>query len=421
MTSSYLPLSAEERVAMLPSEHAAKTMSKHEPSWVESFHYILFDSWFNLTLVFVPLTFLSHTLEWDITFRFLFSFMAIVPLAKLLGEATDQLSMKVGQTISGLLNASFGNAVETIVGITALLKGEFLIVQSSMLGSVLSDILLVLGCSFVAGGMYRKEARFNAEGARASASLMTFSCISLAIPAVYASSAMTGSQMSPCTDPEDQCPTSGLLIISRGISGLLFLVYCACVLFQLKTHHHYYRQEDNDEDEGEDVRMSPSAACFALFLITAITAFCADYLVASIEETAKKYNVPKTFIGLILLPTASNATEHATAILMAIKNKYQLAIEICVGSAIQITNLVIPLLVILGWIVGQPLTIRFANFETITLFVSVLLLHLLIMNGKSTYLEGTMMIMLYLAIAMACECHEIYGMEYNVLTSLSLE
>ncbi|KAH7921068.1 hypothetical protein BV22DRAFT_756766 [Leucogyrophana mollusca] len=227
--------------------------------------------------------------------------------------------------------------------------------------------------------------------------------LALAIPAAYASNSMvTDSEEVSCISSDDQlgCPASGLLVVSRGISGLLFIVYCAYVLFQLKTHQHYYHREEDDDDEETEARMSTAAAVFALFSVTLVTTFCAEYLVASIEETVKKYDVPKPFIGLILLPIASNAAEHVTAVLMAMKNKYQLAIEICIGSAIQVTNLVIPLLVIVGWMIGQPLTLRFANFETIVLLVSALLVHLLVMNGKSNYLEGMMLIALYTAIAL---------------------
>ncbi|KAL4077262.1 Sodium/calcium exchanger protein-domain-containing protein [Scleroderma yunnanense] len=367
---------------MLPVSETSPLLTNDEPrlepTWIKSFSYFLFGSWVNILLLFVPLSAISHHLNWDAALRFMFSFIAIIPLAKLLGEATDQLSDKLGQTLSGLLNASFGNAVEIIIGIAALINGELRIVQTSMLGSILSNILLVLGCSFLAGGFIHEEGTFNLTGAQASASLMTLSCITLVIPAAYATT-VAGTPDIPCSIPSDRggCPSSGLLAISRGTAVLLLFVYCAYLFFQLHTHPQFFRQDGNEEES--DPRMSTIAAAVALFLVTVITAFCAEYLVASIEETAQRYHIPKAFIGVVLLPIVGNAAEHVTAVWMALKNKYELTIGICVGSSIQISTLVIPLLVIVGWIIGQPLTLHFENFETILLFVSVLLVSLLIM------------------------------------------
>ncbi|KAG1754298.1 calcium proton exchanger [Suillus lakei] len=392
-----------------------------EPSWAESFKFFIFGTWFNILLVFIPLSFISHHMDWDAGLIFLFSFMAIVPLAKLLGEATDQLSVKLGETMSGLLNASFGNAVEIIVGVAALLNGQLRIVQTSMLGSILSNILLVLGCSFLAGGLYHDQGIFGATGAQASASLMTLSCITLVIPAAYASTTNAGMQ-EYCGDP-DECPTAGLLFISRGTAILLLGVYCAYLWFQacsnilflhcthsnvqLKTLPKFplppveQSSQETIATEETEPRMGTAAAGVALLSVTVVIAFCAEYLVASIEETATRYSIPEAFIGVVLLPIVGNAAEHVTSVWMAMKNKYELTITICVGSSIQIACLVVPLLVIVGWIVGQPLTLHFHNFETIVLFVSVFLVNLLIMDGKSNYMEGLMLLTLYLVIALA--------------------
>jgi Ca2+:H+ antiporter len=374
-----------------------------EPSWAESFKFFIFGTWFNILLVFIPLSFISHSMDWDAGLIFLFSFLAIVPLAKLLGEATDQLSVKLGETMSGLLNASFGNAVEIIVGVAALLNGQLRIVQTSMLGSILSNILLVLGCSFFVGGLYHQEGVFNGTGAQASASLMTLSCITLVIPAAYASTTNAGMQ-NYCGDASE-CPTAGLLSISRGTAILLLGVYCAYLWFQLKSHPELFilppSPTDEPNSEGTVARMGTAAAGVALLSVTVVIAFCAEYLVSSIEETAVRYSIPKAFIGVVLLPIVGNAAEHVTSVWMAMKNKYELTITICVGSSIQIACFVVPLLVIVGWIADQPLTLHFHNFETIVLFVSVFLVNLLIMDGKSNYMEGLMLLTLYLVIAIA--------------------
>ncbi|KAI5120470.1 hypothetical protein M0805_006490 [Coniferiporia weirii] len=393
-----------------------------EPGWAKSFRFFLFGSWFNVLLVFIPLSFVSHLLDWDAALRFGFSFIAIMPLAKLLGDATEQLSLKLGQTLSGLLNASFGNAVEIIVGIAALLQDELRIVQTSMLGSILSNLLLVLGCSFLAGAYKRPENEFLSFAAQTSSSLMTLACITLVIPAAYHSSKelaetpFTGESLKNMFSSSDLISSestvsteksiSGLLAISRGTAILLLIVYIAYLFFQLKTHADHFTRKptivnpESQEDE-ETPEMSVVAAGTALLVVTIITSFCADYLVASIEEVATRYHIPKTFIGIILLPIVANAAEHVTSVWMAMKDKTELTIGICVGSSIQIAIFVVPLLVIVGWISGHELTLFFADFETIVLFVSVLLVNMLIMDGRSNYMEGLMLITLYFVIALA--------------------
>ncbi|KAG2364506.1 Sodium/calcium exchanger protein-domain-containing protein [Suillus spraguei] len=396
----------------LPRRLVSFVKGEDEPSWPESFKFFIFGTWFNILLVFIPLSFISHSMNWDAGLIFLFSFMAIVPLRRwtysyhqiLLGEATDQLSIKLGQTMSGLLNASFGNAVEIIVGIAALLNGQLRIVQTSMLGSILSNILLVLGCSFFAGGLYHKEGRFNDTGAQAC--LMTLSCITLVIPAAYASTTEAG--MQNYCDNASECPTEGLLFISRGTAILLLGVYCAYICVQLKSHPRLFASPPDDGEETtateETVpRMGTAAASVALLSVTVVIAFCAEYLVSSIEETAVRYSIPKAFIGVVLLPIVGNAAEHVTSVWMAMKNKYELTITICVGSSIQIACLVVPLLVIVGWLYGYVLHLFLTNLQTIVLFVSVFLVNLLIMDGKSNYMEGLMLLTLYVVIALACE------------------
>ncbi|KAK0211774.1 Sodium/calcium exchanger protein-domain-containing protein [Armillaria fumosa] len=369
---------------------SAVIKAEGEPSWLQSYKFFLFGSYLNILLLFVPLCATAHYSNWDAALRFSFSFIAIVPLAKLLGEATEQMSFKLGQTLAGLLNASFGNAVEIIVGIAALLQDELIIVQNSMLGSILSNLLLVLGCSFLAAGTRYDESNFQVTAAQASSSLMTLACITLIIPAAYHSVKSTdlfsigGSASESPTIPYidnridlDPAGMNGLLIISRGTAILLLCVYIAYLYFQLKSHHYLFQAPETDE-EPEVANMSVVSAGTALLIVTVVTSFCADYLVASIEEFADRYNIPKAFIGLILLPIVANAAEHVTSIWMAMKGQMELTIGICVGSSIQIATFVVPLLVIVGWISNHELTLFFANFETICFFVSVFLVNTLI-------------------------------------------
>ncbi|KAJ4000474.1 Sodium/calcium exchanger protein-domain-containing protein [Lentinula boryana] len=375
-----------------------------EPSHLDSVKFFVFGSWLNILLVFVPLSIIAHNLDWDAALRFSFSFLSIVPLASLLGTATDQMSTKLGQTLAGLLNASFGNAVEIIVGIAALMQDQLVIVQNSLLGSILSNILLVLGCSFLAAGIKFQESNFQVTAAQASSSLMTLACITLIIPAAYNSvktpvGSLLASPLSTDSSVIDPERWNGLLIISRGTAILLLGVYVAYLYFQLKSHSYLFQAEGNQETE--EPQMNIVAASISLFVVTVVTAFCADFLVASIEEFADRYKIPKPFIGLILLPIVGNAAEHVTSIWMALKGQMELTIGICVGSSIQIAAFVVPLLVVIGWISHHELTLFFANFETITFFASVFLVNTLIQDGKSNYMEGLMLITLYLVIALA--------------------
>lgn len=385
--------------------------ARGEPGWIASSKFLVFSSWFNILLVFIPLALVADMLNWDAGLRFGFSFVAIIPLAKLLGEATEQLSMRLGQTLGGLLNASFGNAVEIIVGVAALLKGELRIVQTSMLGSVLSNLLLVLGMSFLAGGLCYHEQEFKVTAAQTGASLMTLACITLVIPAAYHSNQQHPSKplsvegaLSALMDTDaptgNERSREGLLLISRGTAIILLIVYVSYLVFQLKTHADLFAT-DESEEEAEVASMSVVSAGASLLTITVITSFCADVLVGSIEETADKYHIPKAFIGLILLPFVANAAEHVTSVWMAMKGKPELTIGISVGSSIQIAAFVVPLLVIISWIIGKELTLYFADFETVSLFVSVVLVNLLIMDGKSNYMEGLMLCALYIVIAIA--------------------
>lgn len=264
------------------------------------------------------------------------------------------------------MNATFGNAVELIVGIVALIQGQLRIVQTSLIGSILSNILLVLGMSFVFGGIRSAESTFQQTAAQASGSIMVLSVVAVALPAAYSG----GMKMNALLNPQDQnaldrsSSDDGILFISRGTSIVLVLVYGLYLVFQLRTHSFLYDAAEEDEEEPEEPEMTPAAAVVSLLLITVITSFSADYLVGAIDETAQKYEIPKAFISTILLPIVGNAAEHVTSCVMAYKGKMEIAIGVSVGSSIQIAMGLLPVLVLIGWAIGQPLTLYFETFET---------------------------------------------------------
>ncbi|KAF2110581.1 Sodium/calcium exchanger protein-domain-containing protein [Lophiotrema nucula] len=353
----------------------------------------LASNYVNVLLIVVPFGIIAGALKWNPTAVFVLNFVAIIPLAALLSFATEELSAKLGQTLGGLMNATFGNAVELIVSIVALREGEIRIVQSSMLGSILSNILLVLGCCFLAGGIRQQERSFNETVASTMSSLMAVASASLIIPAtLYASLRKSAEE----TD-------KNILLLSHGTAIILLILYLLYLYFQLYSHHDLFDVENqggDDEEENGKV-LSPIAAGVALVLVTLLVAVCAEYLVDSIDSIVETAHISKTFIGLVLLPIVGNAAEHVTAVIVAYKGKMDLAIGVAIGSSLQIALFVTPFLVILGWIMHQPMTLHFQSFETVVFFLSVLVVNYLIQDGKSNYLEGAMCLGTYTIIALA--------------------
>lgn len=281
-----------------------------------------------------------------------------------------------------------------------------------MLGSILSNILLVLGSCFISSGLKHHESEFNPTGASTMSSLLAVAATSLIIPAtLYAS----------LSSSEDSA-NKNILILSRGTAIILLGLYCLYLFFQLKSHPKLFdtaaqqgedveaqqggnsieaQQSGNNDEEEEPEILGPIAAAICLVVVTVLVAVCAEYLVDSIDSIVSSSGISKTFIGLILLPIVGNAAEHVTAIVVAYKGKMDLAIGVAIGSSLQIALFVTPFLVILGWIIGEEMTLHFKGFETVVFFVSVLVVNYLIQDGKSNYLEGAMCLGTYIIIAIA--------------------
>ncbi|KAJ5691118.1 hypothetical protein N7488_011853 [Penicillium malachiteum] len=352
----------------------------------------------NVLLIFVPLGILAGVLEWDPTAIFVLNFFAIIPLASLLSFATEELAATMGQALGGLMNATFGNAVELIVSIIALRDEQIRVVQASMLGSILSNILLVLGCCFFVGGLRYEEQSFNTTVASTMSSLMAVASASLIIPATLYAALSKSSE-----DAENN-----ILILSHGTAIILLIIYVMYLWFQLKSHASLFEESNGSdtengglEEEAEERLLSPWAATVALVVVTILVAICADYLVGSIDSIVQKTGMSKTFIGLVLIPIVGNAAEHVTAVVVAYKNKMDLAIGVAIGSSLQIALFVTPFLVILGWIMDSKMSLHFQTFETVAFFISGLVVTLLIQDGKSNYLEGGMCLGLYVILALA--------------------
>lgn len=271
-----------------------------------------------------------------------------------------------------------------------------------MLGSILSNILLVLGCCFLAGGLRYKQQEFNSTVASTMSSLMAVSSASLIIPATLYAAMESTPRNKTGLFRDSKTPSrqtkDNISVLSHGTAIILLVLYVLYLIFQLKTHSYLFDErpqkrpqtrpvdEEHPSPEGgeeelaqqEQVTLSPWAAGTALVVITMIVAICAEYLVGSINTIVETAHISKTFIGLILLPIVGNAAEHVTAVVVAYKNKMDLAIGVAIGSSMQIALLVTPFLVILGWVIGQDMTLHFKTFETVVFFLSVLITNYLI-------------------------------------------
>ncbi|KAL2015451.1 hypothetical protein VTK56DRAFT_5413 [Thermocarpiscus australiensis] len=368
----------------------------------------LLSSWINLLLIFVPLGVVAGKLEWSAPWVFSLNFLAIIPLAAVLSFATEEIATRLGETLGGLVNATFGNAVELIVSIVALHAGEIEVVQASMLGSILSNLLLVLGMCFFLGGIYNMrnpdghgtEQVFSQGTAQTTCSLMTIASASMILPA-----ALYG----VLSQREEGPKQASILVLSRGTAIILLFLYCLYLYFALRTHKKLFEPEaqnvessrSNSEEEEQEPVLGPWSAALVLVVTTLVISVCADYMVDSIDALVATGKISKAFIGLILIPIVGNAAEHVTACVVAIKNKMDLAMGVAIGSSIQIALLVTPALVMLGWAIGQPMTLHFETFQTVAFALSVLVVTYTVQDGKSNYLEGAMLLGLYIIIALA--------------------
>ncbi|KAG9404366.1 hypothetical protein AC1031_004574 [Aphanomyces cochlioides] len=350
---------------------------------------ILVGSYVNLLLVFTPFAIWSYYAKWGDIPVFVFNFLTMMPLASILGDATEALAYHTGDMIGGLVNATFGNAVEVIIAIFALKSGEVALVQSSLIGSMLSNMLLVLGSCFIAGHVGGAQvSEFSAEGASVNMSLLFVSSFAMLVPSYYHYSQGTPSA-------ETNAAVLGLSHIS---ALFLILMYLLLMLYQLVTHRPAEVEKDEDEEEPE---LSFYGSLFVLLLMTVLVSIFSEFLVSSVDGFTESANIPKPFVGIVLLPIVGNAVEHITAIKVALKNNMELALGVAVGSATQISLFVVPVCVVAGWLLDQPMSLAFNAFEAITYVVASVVVYVVVADGKSNWLEGAMLIVLYCLVGVA--------------------
>ncbi|CAM9841025.1 unnamed protein product [Chrysoparadoxa australica] len=342
---------------------------------------MLWDKWINVCLIFVPLAVASKWLEWGDTAVFCLNFMAMLPLASMLGDFTEELAAHTNQTLGGLINATFGNAVEVVVvALQALAVNEIRVVQASLIGSVFSNLLLVLGCCFFFGGIRHKEQRFNSTSAVANCSLLLLSSLALVLP----------TPLSTSSDGEQ------ILLISRFSGVCLLVMYVQLLFFQLRSHAHLFE----DDDEAEPA-LSLATSIIGLGAVTVAIAILSEYLVGSIDGFTQHANLSKTFVGIILLPIIGNAVEHVTAVTVAMKNKMELAMGVAVGSATQISMFVVPVTVLSGWAMKRDMTLAFPAEEVVLYLMSIIIVTASLSGGSSNWLQGSLLITTYVLIGLA--------------------
>jgi Ca2+:H+ antiporter len=342
-------------------------------------------------LAFVPLSFWLGLTNASPVPVFAVSCLAILPLAGIMGEATESLAHRAGPGLGGLLNATFGNAAELIIGFMALRAGEIEIVKASLTGSIIGNMLMVLGLSMLLGGLKHKELRFGRLAAETGSGMMVLAVVALVIPAIYA-------QVTQHSQPEH------IESISLDISWILILSYLASLVFQFRTHRRLFAPGDAKDVAVEIEQGRPwSVARSVLVLLGAaiLIGFVSEFLVRAVDAAGTALGLGKVFMGVVVVAVVGNAAEHSTAIVVAMKDKMDLALGIAMGSSMQIALFVAPVLVIAGHLIGRPLGLEFTVLEVAAVMLSVFAVANLVQDGKTNWFEGVQLLAIYWILAVA--------------------
>jgi Ca2+:H+ antiporter len=347
------------------------------------------ESFLDVLLIFVPMPIVAHALGMPATVVFITACLGIIPLAGVMGKATEYLSDRLGTGLGGFLNATFGNACELIIAFAGLRAGLIDVVKASITGSIIGNILLVLGASMLAGGLKYQTQTFNRTAATTSATLLALGAISLVVPAVFHFAARI--------DPGDE------MNLALGISFIQITTYILSLIFSLKTHKTLYASIAGEEGEAAigTTGWGVKKSIFVLFVSTVLVAILSEYLVQAVEEAAKTLGITRLFVGIILVAIVGNAAEHSTAVLMALKNKMDLSMNIALGSGAQIVLFVAPVIVFTSVLIGKPMDLRFTEFEVLSVVISVIILSFVATDGECNWLEGVQLLAVYFILATA--------------------
>ena len=358
----------------------------------------------NILLIAVPMTCYFAYVAENESMAFIFSLLAIMPLAFLMGRATEEIALYTSESLGGLLNATFGNAAEMIIALLAIYTASQAasgsdtenlmvgLVQASLIGSILGNLLLVMGLAFLWGGINFPEQKFSETQVSSNGSLMMLAMIVLIIPTVF-NSTVGG------TEGE-----AGVEQLSHIAAIVLLLLYGLFLYFQFKSHVDLFATETHHHEAPE---MTKRDAIILLVVATILVSWMAEILVHSVEYAASDegLGLPHLFIGVILLPLFGNAAEHFTAVVVAGKDKMDLSFAISMGSSTQIAVFVAPMMILVAWALGVPLTFEFGMLETVAAFLSVLIVNIIASDGKSNWLEGTLLLGTYVVLGAAFLFH----------------
>jgi len=344
----------------------------------------------NLLLVFVPIAFVLEFTHANGTAIFIVSALGIIPLAGLLGKATEHLSEHVGPGVGGLLNATFGNAAELIIAIFALQAGLYEVVKASITGSIIGNILLVLGLSVVVGGFRWKIQRFNATAAGMNATLLVLSTAGLVVPAVFyyllVGSSLTAGEITEID-----------LDVSLEVSVVLFVTYILSLIFSLQTHKHLFDTTDYESPEnGAFEAWTIKQSVVVLAAATLGVVFLSEFLVHTIEAVTETMGWTEVFVGVIVVAIVGNAAEHSAAVMMALKDKMDISVTIAIGSSSQVALFVAPALVFLSFFIGPaPMDLVFTPLEVLSIILASVLVNFVAADGEFHWMEGVQLLAVY--------------------------
>lgn len=318
---------------------------------------------------------------------FILACVAIIPLAGLLGHATEKLAARVGDAIGGFLNATLGNAAELIIALVALRAGMLDIVKASITGSIIGNLLLVMGAAFLFGGLRHPVQTFATIGARAQVGMMALAAIAILVPSIV--SAVDSAKF-----------VAQSVNFSIVVSVILLAVYLLSLVFSLRTHVHLFSGSADAAEEGHGAPWSMQLAVGVMIAVTVLIVWMSEILVATVEHASKALGLTNMFVGIVVVAVVGNAAEHSTAVLMAMRNRMEIALSVAVGSTTQIALFVAPLLVLLSLLIAPaPLSFAFAPVEVFLVLMATFVASILLVDGQSTWFTGIQLLAVYLVMA----------------------
>lgn len=407
----------QEMVVVSPSSGAetpAHPSGDEEITLMSQLKEIAIGSKINVMYVAVPIAFICGLSDFSRAATFVFSFLALIPLAKVLGDLTEDIALRTNDAIGALINVTFGNATELIISIAALRLKEYNLIKQSLIGSVFGNMLLVLGSSLLLGGVKNPQLKFNTAAAGTYMGTLVLSAFALLVPSGFATINddmqynVVNTTGATLAIREVQSPKYTLQV-SQQMSLVMIAIYALYIWFQLKTHKHLFdgtgetgaENPAGEDEEEETPKFTFVFGVIATGIVTVFIAIISEFLVGTVEPAADALRISKHFIGLALIPVCGNVCEHASAITMAWKGKLDISLGISLGSCTQISMFAMPLMVLISFVFGFDLDMKFSPFLAATLFATVLLTHVLLSDGSATWLSGSKLLCAYLILCVA--------------------